>query len=86
MDTASEALLIIVSTTLTVLLILLIIALVYTIKILKQVRRIADKAETVVDSVESAANTFQRAAAPTAILNLVSNIVDKATQSRKRKD
>ena len=83
MDNASETLLIVVSTTLTVLLILLIWAMVYVIKVLKQVRRMADKAETVVDSVETAASTFQKASGPIAILKLVSDIVDKATQSRK---
>lgn len=86
MDSAAETLLIVVSSTLTVLLILLIVALVYIVKILKQVRRITTKAETVVDSVESAASTFQKAAAPTALLNLISNIVDKATNTRKGKD
>jgi uncharacterized membrane protein len=86
MDSAAETLLIVVSATLTVLLLLLIVALVYIIKILKQIRRISIKAETVVDSVESAASTFQKAAAPSAILTLISNIVDKATKTRKGKD
>jgi hypothetical protein len=83
MDNAAETLLIVVSSTLTVLLILLIVALIYVIKILKQIRRISTKAESAIDSVESAASTFQRAAGPSSLLNLVSNIVDKATKSRK---
>ena len=86
MDTASQVLLIIVSTVLSIFLIVSIIALVYTIKILKQVRRITFRAENVAESVEAAANTFEKAASPVAVLKIIGNIVDQASKMRKRKD
>lgn len=86
MDSASQALLIIVSTVLSIFLIVSIIALVYIIKILKQVRRITSRAENVAESVEAAANTFEKAASPVAILKIIGNIVDQASKMRKGKD
>ncbi|MBX4201396.1 hypothetical protein KW803_00670 [Candidatus Saccharibacteria bacterium] len=85
-DNASEILLIVVSTTLSIFLIVGIIALIYIVKILKQVRRITDKAENVADSVEAAATTFEKAASPLAIVKIIGGIVDQATKTRKRKD
>lgn len=86
MDTATETLVVINSIVLIVFLILGIIALVYFIKLVKQLRRIADQAENVVDSVEAAANTFQKAASPVAFMKLLSNVVDQASKFRKGKD
>jgi len=86
MDTASQALLIIVSTVLSIFLLASIIALVYIVKILKQVRRITAHAENVAESVEAAANTFEKAASPVAVLKIIGNIVDQASKMRKRKD
>jgi uncharacterized protein Yka (UPF0111/DUF47 family) len=86
MDSAAEALLIIVSSVLSVFLIVGIIALIYIIKILKQVRRVTERAENVAGSVEAAAATFERTASPLAIIRLIGNIVDQATKVRKRKD
>jgi hypothetical protein len=86
MNTASEVLVIIVSSILAIFLIVLIIAVVYTIKILKQVRRITDRAENVAGSVEAAASTFERAASPLAVLKIVGSIVGQASKMRKRKD
>jgi competence protein ComGC len=86
MDTASEALLIIVSTVLVIFLIVSIVALVYVIKVLKQLKRITQHAENVVESVESAANTFEKAASPVAILKLLGNIVEQTNRFRKRKE
>jgi len=86
MNTASEALLIIVSTVLSIFLIVLIITFIYLNKILKQVKRITDHAENVAESVEAAANTFEKTASPLAILKIIGGIVDQATKARKRKD
>jgi hypothetical protein len=86
MDTAAEVLLIIVSVVLSIFLIVGIIAGVYTIKILKQVRRITERAENVADSVEAAASTFEKSASPIAIIRIIGNIIEQTTRMRKRKD
>lgn len=85
MDTASEVLVIIVSSILAVFLIVLIVALVFVVKILKQLRRITERAENVADSVEAAATTFEKAASPLAILKLIGSIVEQSTKIRKRR-
>jgi hypothetical protein len=84
MEDAAYWLLIIVSSTLTVFLILLIIALIYFIKLLGSLRRISTKAENVAESVEAAAETFERSAKPMAVLKLVSNIADSVAKFRKK--
>lgn len=85
MDTASEVLVIIVSSILAVFLIVLIVALVFVVKILKQLRRITERAENVADSVGAAATTFEKAASPLAILKLIGSIVEQTSRIRKRK-
>lgn len=82
---AAEILLIVVSSALTLFLAALIVALVYLIGILKQIKRITQRAENVADSVESAAQVFERSASPIALLKLVGEIIDKAYKIRKRK-
>ena len=59
---------------------------VYVVKILKTVKRITNKAESVAGSFEAAASTFEKAASPMAILKVVGTIVDQASKFRKRKD
>ncbi|MBX4197048.1 hypothetical protein KW801_00645 [Candidatus Saccharibacteria bacterium] len=85
MNTASEVLVIIVSSILAVFLIVLIVALVFVVKILKQLRRITERAEDVAGSVQAAANSFERAASPLAILKLLGSIVEQTNRIRKRK-
>ncbi len=86
MSTASEVLVIIVSSILAVFLVVLIVALVFVIKILKQLRRITERAENVSASVEAAATTFEKAASPLAIIKLLGSIVNQTHKMRKRKD
>lgn len=85
MDDASAVLLIIVSSVLAVFLILLGIAVLYIISILRQIKRITRRAENVADSMENAANIFERSASPLAVLKIIADIVDKAYKVRKRK-
>jgi hypothetical protein len=86
MDTASEILLIIVSSILAIFLIILIAAVIYVVKILRQVRRIADRAENVAGSMEAAASALGRTATPLAVLKIIGKIMSQANKSRKRKD
>jgi hypothetical protein len=84
METASLVLLIVVSSALTIFLIVMIVAVSYFIGILKQVKRIAIQAESAVDSIESAAATFQRSASPLAVLKIIGNIVNQASKFNKK--
>lgn len=83
MDTASEVLLIIVSAVLAIFLIILIAAVIYVLKILRQVKRITERAETVAGSVEAAANAFGKTATPLAVLRIISKIVSQSRKTRK---
>ena len=85
MDTAAEILVIIVSSVLAIFLLVLIIIAIYTVKILKQVRRITDRAENVAGSVEAAASAFERTASPLAMLKIISAIVKTASKAKSRK-
>jgi heme/copper-type cytochrome/quinol oxidase subunit 2 len=86
MNTASEVLLIIVSAILAIFLLVLIAAVIYVVKILRQVKRITERAESVAGSVEAAASVFGRTATPLAILKIIGKIMGQANKTRKRKD
>ena len=85
MNTAAEVLLIIVSGVLAVFLIVLGVALVYFIGVLKQVKRITERAENVAGSLESAAAAVESTAPPLAVLKLIGNIVETAGKFGRRK-
>jgi len=84
MEDTAFWLLIVVSSTLAVFLVLASIALIFFIKLLSSLRRISAKAENVAESVEAAADTFERSAKPMAVLKLVSNIADSVAKFRKK--
>jgi uncharacterized protein YoxC len=62
MDTAAEVLVIIVSTVLAIFLIVLIIVLLQANKLIKQVKRVTERAENVADSMEAAASAIAQKA------------------------
>ncbi len=84
MEDTAFWLLIVVSSTLAVFLLLASIALVFLIKLLSQLRRIAEKAENVAESVEAAAESFEKRANSLAILKMVTGIVDSVSKLRKK--
>lgn len=86
MNTTELVFLIILSTTLSIFLILFSVALGYLISILKQIKKIVERAENVAGTVESAAAAFERTASPLAILKLIGNIVEQASKFKRRKD
>ncbi len=86
MDSAAEALLIIVSATLSVFLVLLSIAAFYFIRVMKKTDRIVDKAENVADSMEAAASAFEKTATPVAVINLLGNLVSQVQRRNKKKE
>lgn len=85
MNTTELVFIIILSVSLTIFLILFSVALGFFIAILRQVKRITERAENVADTVESAANTFERVASPLAVLKLIGGIIENATKFKRRK-
>ena len=85
MNTASQVLLIIVSTTLTLFLILSIILIIKFIQILNHVKHITEKAEKIADNAESVSEFFQKTAGPAAIAKLIANITHSFTKGKKKR-
>lgn len=86
MNDTAVVTLIVVSATLVVFLILFCVALGYLISVLKQIKRITDKAENVAVSVESAAAAFENKASSLAALKVIGNIVEQVSKFKRRKD
>ena len=86
MNDTAVVTLIVVSAALTFFLIAFTVGLIYLISILKQVKRITERAENVADSVESAAAAFERTASPLAVLKIIGSIIENANKIRRRKD
>lgn len=84
MTTTDTVLLIVLTSLLSVFFILCIALVIGLLKLLAEVRRVVDKAEEVVGSVESAAEVFKDAQGRLAFFRLVRNIV-KLMQKRSRK-
>jgi hypothetical protein len=85
MDTATQILVIIVSTLLSLTLIMGIFMMVAIMKVVKNLQRVTAKAEQIVDDAESAASMFRSAAGPLTLLKTIANIVDAVTKHKKGK-
>lgn len=82
MDTYT-ALLILISVLLSILMIVTTIFIVLLIKLVQSIRRIAVKAEGVVDSVEEAAEVFKDTQGKLAIVKIIHNIVQMVHGKKK---
>lgn len=83
MNNPESILLIILSIFLALFLLLSIIAIVLVIKLIKNIKAIVLKAESVIDSVETAADVVKNASGPMATLKVIKNIVDLVQRSKK---
>ena len=86
LNTASEILLIVVSSALTVFLIVAIILLVKLIQVADKLKLIADKAEKLANSAEAIGDFFRKSAGPVAVGKFMSNIVENVMKRRKHKE
>jgi uncharacterized protein YoxC len=84
MTTTDTTLLIILTSLLSLFFLLCIALVIMLLKLLSSVRRVIDKAEDVVDSVESAAEVFKDTQGRLALFKLIKNIVKLAQRSHKR--
>lgn len=83
MTTTDTVLLVILTSLLSVFFVLCIAGVVVVLKLLASVKRVMEKAEGVVDSVESAAEVLRDTQGRMAFLKLVRNIIKLAQRSRK---
>lgn len=75
MDTATHVLVVILSSFLALFILLGIIVAIQVIRVLTMIQRIAQKAESVIESAESVGAIFKNAAGPLAILKVITNMV-----------
>lgn len=85
MSTTDEVLVIILITLLSVFFLLCIIAMTLIIKLINSLREIVGKADEVIDSVESAAETFKNTQGKMAIFKLINNVIKMSTSKGKDK-
>lgn len=88
LGTTEQILVVILAIALAILLVLAIAIAVLTIQVLRHVRSITEKAESIADKADTVTTFFQQSAGPAAIVKLVSNIVhavrEKDSHNRKR--
>lgn len=83
MENAESILVIIVSSVLTVFLIVAIVLLGLVIKLVQQLKRIADKTENAVEAVEHAGELFKNTSGPLALFKLVRNMMNRNKKKGK---
>jgi cobalamin biosynthesis protein CobD/CbiB len=81
---ASEILLIIVSSVLSIFLIVAIILGIYLIKLTAEIRSLAKTAKGAVDHIDSAANGISKLVSPMFVANLVGQYIKKFTKKGKK--
>ncbi|GAC1386614.1 MAG: hypothetical protein NVS1B7_3950 [Candidatus Saccharimonadales bacterium] len=82
MNTATQILVIIVSATLALFLVVAITLLVYALKLVRTLQRIADHAEQIADKAEMVGEFIGKAAGPVAIGRFVTHITDNVLKHR----
>ena len=84
MTTYDQVLLTVLAVLLSLYFLLSVVAVAMGIKLLSSVKRVVEKAEDVVDSVEEAAEVFKQASGPLAVFKVINNII-KLSQKKGRK-
>ncbi|MEK7059663.1 MAG: hypothetical protein AAB971_02825 [Patescibacteria group bacterium] len=84
MTTTEEVLLIVLTSLLSIFFILCIALVIGLLQLLASIRRVAAKAEDVVDSVESAAEVLKDTQGRLAFFKLISNIIKLTQKGRKK--
>ncbi len=81
-----DILVVMLSTALLLALVLAVVLLIYLIQVIRNLKRISDKAVSVVDSVEAASQFVKKTAEKASVTHAVANIVDAVTEhTRKHK-
>lgn len=87
MDSAStDILVVLLSIGMSIVLLFAIIALYYTIKVMRNLKSITDRAEHIAENVDNVSEFFKKTAGPVAITKLIANIVEAVRSKSDRKD
>ena len=84
-NNAASLLVIILGVFLSLLLLVLIIMVVMTLKLMSTLKRVAAKAEEVVDSAEAVTQAFKNVSGPLGALKLLKNLADIVSDFKKEK-
>lgn len=84
LGTTEQILVVILAVCLAVFLILSIVVAVLIIKLLKHLKHITQKAESIADRADSVTAFFQQSAGPAAIVKLISNIVHTVRDKKEK--
>lgn len=84
LGTAEQILVVVLSIFLAIFLVLSIVVAVLVIKLLKNIKHITQKAESIADRADSVTAFFQQSAGPAAIAKLVSNIVHTVREKKEK--
>ncbi|MET1033056.1 MAG: hypothetical protein ABWX94_00990 [Candidatus Saccharimonadales bacterium] len=76
LSTAQQILVIILASALAIFLVLSIVAAVMVVRLLAMLRMVANKAEHIIESVESVGDVFRKTAGPLGVFRFVRSIVD----------
>lgn len=85
MDTAEQILVIFLSTALALFLVLAITIAIMVVKLVANLRAIAQKAENIVDSAESVAELFKKASGPLTVMHFIRGIANAVADKQKNK-
>ena len=83
MNTTDTVLLIIITSLMSIFFLLAIAAAIAVLKLITTIKNAVSKAESVIDSVESAAGVFKDASGPMAAFKLIKNILDLVQKHKK---
>jgi hypothetical protein len=84
MNTSEHILVIVLAAALALFLLLSVVVVVQVIRLLRVVRRIIDKAETVIESAETVGTIFKNASGPLALVRVVRNVMHMAQGNKKQ--
>lgn len=84
MSTTDNVLLIVLTSLLSIMILMGILILIAVLNVVVAVRRVVSKAETVVDSVESAAEVLSDTKGRLALFKLISNIIKMSSKAHKK--
>ncbi len=82
---STDYLVILLSVGMSVVLLFTIIALYYTIKILRALKSITDKAEHIAENVDNVSEFFRKSAGPAAMAKLIANLVETVRNKKEDK-
>lgn len=85
MDTAEQILVIFLSTALAIFLVLAITIAIMVVRLVANLRMIAQKAESIVDSAESVAEMFKKASGPLTVMHFIRGIARAVADKQKDK-